>query len=269
MNSRAGLAPAPICRLQLKVKIRRALLGRHFVKQGWHFQRALVSPLLRTRQTAEEILAQQLAAPNLQIAEFLREVDYGPDDNMPEPTVIARIGEDAIRAWEQNAEVPPGWIVEPATRMAAWRELFAESDGLGGPTLLVTSNGAARYAILAEPHLREKSRTLRSLKLPTGGYGIISCTLVGRAVAGRVGSSSLTSHTPKAFPALLRPPPFPDLETLAPTKFAFPPVRTTDTSMRKELFEAVRTARVGGAFWAPKCERRPSTRNRHQAPHEV
>ncbi|MGB3796479.1 MAG: histidine phosphatase family protein, partial [Alteraurantiacibacter sp.] len=116
----------------------------------------------------------QDAPPAIQTAEFLREVDHGPDENMPEASVIARIGESALNAWDRDAKVPPEWIVEPDARLAQWRKLF---DGLGHldrPTLLVTSNGAARFAILADAHLRTSAADLPSLKLPTGGYGVIT-----------------------------------------------------------------------------------------------
>ena len=149
-------------------------LGRHFVKLGWQFERALVSPLQRTRHTADEILAQQDAPPVAQSAEFLREVDHGPDENKPEASIIARIGESALNAWDREAEVPPGWIVEPGARLAQWGKLFDEMHTFDAPTLLVTSNGAARFALLADPHLLTEASNLPSLKLPTGGYGIIT-----------------------------------------------------------------------------------------------
>ena len=149
-------------------------LGRHFAERGWQFERALVSPLQRTRQTADEILGCQDAPPTIQKAEFLREVDHGPDENKPEASVIARIGESALNAWDRDAKVPPGWIVEPDARLAQWRKLLQGVGPLDGPTLLVTSNGAARFAILADAHLRTGAASFPTLKLPTGGYGVIT-----------------------------------------------------------------------------------------------
>ena len=81
-------------------------LGSHFTDMGWQFSRVLVSPLTRTRQTAGEILSRQANAPEQESAEFLSEIDHGPDEDQPEEVVLARIGEDALRAWESGA-VPP------------------------------------------------------------------------------------------------------------------------------------------------------------------
>ncbi|MGB3795574.1 MAG: histidine phosphatase family protein, partial [Alteraurantiacibacter sp.] len=146
-------------------------LGRHFAEQGWQFERVLTSPLRRTRQTADEVLGSQDAPPIVQMADFLREVDHGPDENKPESSIIARIGKSALDAWDRDAKVPPGWIVEPDARLSQWRKLLDGMGHLDGPTLLVTSNGAARFAILADAHLRTSAADLPSLKLPTGGYG--------------------------------------------------------------------------------------------------
>ena len=147
-------------------------LGSCFAERGWQFGRVLVSPLLRTRQTAEEIIAQLPSAPQVQTADFLREIDHGPDENLPDEAILARIGQEALDAWERDAQVPPGWLVEPEARILAWQDLFAAPAN--GPTLLVTSNGAARFALLADPRLRKSAKSLRSLKLPTGGFGIVA-----------------------------------------------------------------------------------------------
>ncbi|MEM7688727.1 MAG: histidine phosphatase family protein [Pseudomonadota bacterium] len=161
-------------------------LGAHFIRHGVHFETVLVSPLLRTRQTAERILAQQPSAPETEIAQFLREIDYGPDENQPEDTVLARIGAPALEAWELRAEAPQGWITAAKERIAAWRELFdrerarhRETARATNATLLVTSNGAARFALMADPALNEAAKELSSLKLPTGGMGTLSCAADG------------------------------------------------------------------------------------------
>jgi probable phosphoglycerate mutase len=147
-------------------------LAAHFVGQGWHFSRALVSPLLRTRETASLILAAQGGEALAEPCPWLREIDHGPDENQPEETVLARIGAEALAAWERRAVPPPDWQVDAAMRLHGWRELFA-SNGEQGATLLVTSNGAARFALMADPALAAAMDRLDSLKLPTGGYGVI------------------------------------------------------------------------------------------------
>lgn len=146
-------------------------LGRHLAEQGHYFTRVLVSPLLRTRQTAEAILRSLKSALEPEPCDWLREIDHGPDEDMHEDAMLARIGHAAIQAWDTHAEAPSGWIVDPQMRLGAWRALFAAPQE--GATLIVTSNGAARFALLADPALVAAIADLSSLKLPTGGYGVI------------------------------------------------------------------------------------------------
>ncbi|WP_068092776.1 histidine phosphatase family protein [Novosphingobium rosa] len=147
-------------------------LGAHFAAKGWHFGQALISPLRRTRETAEAILAAQPSPPAPQPRDWLAEIDHGPDENRTEDEVLARLGPDALAAWDHHATPPPGWTVEAETRKAAWRDLFAAPPG-NAPLLLVTSNGAARFALLADPALAQAAQALPHLKLPTGSYGVI------------------------------------------------------------------------------------------------
>jgi probable phosphoglycerate mutase len=141
-------------------------LGRAFADQ--HFDLVLTSPLLRTRETAELIAGSLSHRPPVEAADWLAEVDHGPDENQTEEAVLARIGEDALRAWEKEAIVPAGWKVDIPSRLAAWRRLYAEQSS---DILLVTSNGAARFALLADPNLHRQSEALPSLKLRTGAWG--------------------------------------------------------------------------------------------------
>lgn len=132
-------------------------LRRHFAALGLVFARVLVSPLERTRETAARVAPDVVAEP----ADWLREIDHGPDEGRCEAEVIARIGATALSRWEEEAVAPPGWIVDAEARIAAWRDFFA--GDAGGTTLLVTSNGAARFALLA--------LGLPPAKLRTGAYG--------------------------------------------------------------------------------------------------
>jgi probable phosphoglycerate mutase len=140
-------------------------LGAHFAAMRWRFARVLTSPLLRTRDTAAAILRHLPYAPAAELADWLREIDHGPDEDQPEPAVLARIGAEALAAWDSAGVPPPGWTVDAELRLAAWRELFGQDDG---PVLLVTSNGAARFALLAAG--LPGSGTL---KLPTGSFGAL------------------------------------------------------------------------------------------------
>ena len=139
-------------------------LGHWFSLRSISVDRALVSPLLRTRQTAESILALGSGTRNVDVTDWLREVDHGPDENRTDADVIKRIGIAALAAWDRNGIAPPGWIVDAPARIAAWRAFFAAPGE--GTTMLVTSNGAARYALLAHPELATHGR--KNLKLRTG-----------------------------------------------------------------------------------------------------
>lgn len=149
-------------------------LGRCFADKGWNFARILASPLQRTWQTAEAIAACQSTHARIEQASFLREIDHGPDEDKPEEQVVARIGQDVIDAWDREAIPPPGWHVDADARMAAWREFLATSARDTAPVLAVTSNGAARFALLSDPALSGQLRELNSLKLSTGAFGVIA-----------------------------------------------------------------------------------------------
>lgn len=149
-------------------------LGTFFAAKGWQFSRALVAPLLRTCETASRILAEQTSPPEPHICDWLREVDHGPDENQREDAVLARIGKEALDRWDSCGEPPPGWRIDREARIEAWQALFAEATAPdAGPTLIVTSNGAARFGLLADAALKQSLGNLDSLKLPTGGYGVI------------------------------------------------------------------------------------------------
>ncbi len=152
-------------------------LARHFADQGLVFSAAFSSPLQRTMRTAQmiiagqEIIAGQDRALEIEPVEFLREIDYGPDENRPEREVIERIGQPALDLWEGEARVPDGWQIDTGAVTDAWRDFLT---GLGqtatGPALVVTSNGIARFALQLAMAGNHGDYTL---KLSTGAYGII------------------------------------------------------------------------------------------------
>lgn len=136
------------------------------------FQHVFCSPLLRTRQTAETILEAYEEAPDIRSLEFLREIDYGPDENQPEDKVIARIGEAALSAWDEDAVPPPGWDVNPDSLIAEWASLLNTLSGPQSfpPVLIVTSNGIARFVLEAVTKMQVEPA---SIKLKTGAFGWI------------------------------------------------------------------------------------------------
>ena len=127
------------------------------------------APLKRSYDTAR--LAVEALGCDLPITIDARfnEIDYGPDENQPESAVVARIGEQALRDWNERAKVPPGWLVDPQAIIGDWlafgdtcRQSFSDQT-----VLVVTSNGIARFA----PHLTgdfEGFRRRHGIKIATG-----------------------------------------------------------------------------------------------------
>ncbi len=143
-------------------------LGIHFAVQKVRPVRMLVGPLMRTRQTAQAICT-SINGPEPEIDERLREIDYGPDEGKPEDEVIARLGREALAAWEREARVPQGWQVETAALERAWKDIIADMAAHDGDVMAVTSNGVARFALSA---IGAPPGT--PLKLSTGAYGVIT-----------------------------------------------------------------------------------------------
>lgn len=138
------------------------------------FSTAFSSDLKRTRQTAEAILGEQSYA----LAQFLTEVDYGPDEGHPEAEVVARIGVDALKQWDEHATPPPGWKVDVDGLRTAWQAFLARCDPTSN-TLVVTSNGVARFLL----DVLECDKSV-PLKLRTGSYGIIELRPKGPVLTG-------------------------------------------------------------------------------------
>ncbi|BAI97963.1 hypothetical protein Sj15T_23720 [Sphingobium sp. TA15] len=137
-------------------------LGAWFAAQNLPIRRLHSGPLLRARQTAAAIAAatgHPLDGP----LPWLDEIDHGPDEGQPEAQVLARLGPEALSAWDERGIPPQDWKVDAPSRIAAWKDWFARKGE--GADLLVTSNGAARFALLA------LGLPLANLKLSTGAFG--------------------------------------------------------------------------------------------------
>ncbi len=153
-------------------------LAAHFADT--RIEAALASPLERTRATARAILSRRTDAPALLIRSFLREIDYGRDENQPEEAVIARLGASALKAWDEDGTPPEGWIVDPDVIRAGWAELLKEIAGLpaGANVLVVTSNGTARFL----PDVVDEAPAGLDRKLKTGAWGEIGVTPDGTEI---------------------------------------------------------------------------------------
>jgi probable phosphoglycerate mutase len=135
------------------------------------------SDLKRTQETAELALLEANINIGIHKLGIFNEIDYGPDENLPEEEVIARIGSQAIEDWNTSAKVPPGWNVIPQKIIANWQEFANEltRNYSGKTVLVVTSNGIARFA----PHILDEAGfenflSEYKLKISTGAICIFS-----------------------------------------------------------------------------------------------
>jgi len=152
-------------------------LGRFLDIRGFSPDVVYTSRLMRTKQTAQ--IAIEGANTHAQIIahDFFNEIDYGPDEGMPEDKVIERIGEAAIEQWDRDAVPPPGWHVDPDALIKGWQD-FAGSlltKHHGQHILVVTSNGIARFA----PHIAGNFDTFardNRIKLATGAISLLTHT---------------------------------------------------------------------------------------------
>ena len=165
--------------LSVSGKAQAEALARHFA--GTHFQAAYCSSLRRTHETATAILDAQPDSPTPAVLSFLTEIDYGPDENVAEEKVVARIGETAMRAWEEDSRVPDGWIVDKQAIHSGWKALLTEAARLPktNTILVVTSNGIARFL----PDVVDAVPVGLQPKLKTGAWGEIDCNTGTRIVA--------------------------------------------------------------------------------------
>lgn len=146
-------------------------LGAALARNGLVPDTVYAAPLRRTRQTAALALSAMAADIAVQLMPELTEIDYGPDEGQPEADVIARIGEQALRDWDENNIVPQGWQVDPVALRAMW-QTFADTllaHAPGQTALCVTSNGIARFAL----DLMPTGKHQHSAKLATAAYGVL------------------------------------------------------------------------------------------------
>ncbi len=154
-------------------------LGTWLQMQDLNPQRIIAGPLKRTRRMAEiargVMYHDDSEKPNVEIDERLREIDYGPDEDLREEEVVNRIGADAIAKWDQDAIVPEGWNVDPDELQKHWQDIANDitQNNENEIVLVVTSNGVARFA----PYLTGNFAGFKSkfsLKLATGAVGILN-----------------------------------------------------------------------------------------------
>lgn len=151
-----------------------ALALGHWLKQSGLYPEAVYSSeLQRTKETAQIALAEAgYKEPVFPLAIF-NEVDYGPDENLPEDAVIARLGTQALKDWDERAIVPQGWAFDPDRCIKDWQN-FARHivEDEQDCVMVVTSNGIARFA----PHITgdfEGFIAAHKLKISTGAVCVL------------------------------------------------------------------------------------------------
>ena len=155
--------------LPLVEEERGTLLGEYLTDAGLIPHKIWAAPLKRTMQTAK--LAVKAMGINLAVEEddSFREIDYGPDENQTEDKVIARIGQEAIDKWNQQAIVPDGWKVDVQGTIDTWIKLGEKvaKEYKDKNILVVSSNGVIRFA----PYLTgdfKKFSSEHDIKVGTG-----------------------------------------------------------------------------------------------------
>lgn len=131
------------------------------------------SELQRTKQTAELALKEAGYVEHVYPLAIFNEIDYGPDENKPEADVIARIGQQAVKDWDDKAIVPPGWSFDPAQCIENWANFAGHIVTEDYECVfVVTSNGVARFA----PHLTgdfDGFAENHKIKISTGALAVL------------------------------------------------------------------------------------------------
>lgn len=142
----------------------------HYLKSHYpSIDAVFCSELIRTQETASLALKHYVNPPLPKPIALLNEIDYGIDDGKPEKNVIKRLGENTLKAWDEQAVLPEGWLFSYADFI---KDLKAFANHLVSTyqdktLLLVTSNGIARFFPELLPKHQEFTQQYK-LKLGTG-----------------------------------------------------------------------------------------------------
>ena len=149
-------------------------IGRFLLLHRMVPDAVFAAPLKRSLDTAR--LALKALGMDLPVTsdDRFNEIDYGPDENQPESVVVARIGAQALRDWNEHAKVPSGWLADPCAIIRTWLAFgdACRQHWSNRTVLVVTSNGIARFA----PHLTgdfEGFRARNGIKIATGALCVL------------------------------------------------------------------------------------------------
>ena len=123
-------------------------IGKYLKLKNWLPDAVFAAPLKRTMDTAKLAVAEMKLPLEVMEEDSFREVDYGPDENKTEDEVIARIGEEAIKLWNEKAIVPSGWLVNVEDLIQTWQRWADKiaKEYKDKNVLIVSSNGVIRFA---------------------------------------------------------------------------------------------------------------------------
>lgn len=132
------------------------------------------SALQRAQETAKIAVKESGVSNPVFTLDIFNEIDYGPDENKTKDEIIARIGAQPLKDWDDNNLVPPGWNADPETIIKHWVDFAdqARAHDDNETILVVTSNGIARFA----PYITgdyDAFRRDHSPKMATGGLSIL------------------------------------------------------------------------------------------------
>ncbi len=147
-------------------------LGEYLTEYYPPFDEAFSGTLKRARETASLVLSRFSERPEVTVTSDFDEIDYGPDENRTEPEVIARVGKEAIEAWNSDCIPAQGWHADPEQITGMWQD-FLDKIAVSvsvKTAMVVTSSGIARFAPFCLADF-EGFREKNSLKLATCGFG--------------------------------------------------------------------------------------------------
>lgn len=142
-------------------------LGRYFAEHNLRPDLVFTSTLKRTKETARIALDAAEFAAACEARPELDEIDYGIDDGKPETEVIARLGAQALKDWDEKNVMPAEWSPKPQHIIQSLRQFLDTAAAHQNRCIWgVTSNGIARFI----PQLCNNSDPIDT-KLKTGAFG--------------------------------------------------------------------------------------------------
>lgn len=128
-------------------RVQARAIGHWLKSNGLYPEAVYSSQLQRTKETAELALKEAGYKEPVYPLAIFNEIDYGPDENLPEDAVIARVGEPALKDWDAKATVPDGWAFDPEQCIENWKDFAGHIvEDQQNCVMVVTSNGIARFA---------------------------------------------------------------------------------------------------------------------------